>query len=55
MAETKDVLARHATGSDAGPDLLGQYGCGAITCPGHNAALYERHPLFDDVVAPAAA
>src|ERR1700731_1210387 len=37
------------------PDLLEQYGCGPIRFSGNNDALYERHLLFDDVVAPAAA
>jgi len=35
------------------PDLLEQYGCGPIHFSGTNDALYERHLLFDDVVAPA--
>src|ERR1700731_2119767 len=37
------------------PDLLEQYGCGPIRFSGNNDALYERHLLFDDVIAPAAA
>jgi glycogen phosphorylase len=37
------------------PDLLEQYGCGPIRFSGNDDALYERHLLFDDVVAPAAA
>src|ERR1700737_3361276 len=37
------------------PDLLEQYGGGPIHFSGSNDALYERHLLFDDVVAPAAA
>src|SRR6202011_4480763 len=37
------------------PDVLEQYGCGPIHFSGTNDALYERHLLFDDVVAPAAA
>ncbi len=36
------------------PDILEQYGCGPIHFSGTNDALYERHLLFDDVVAPAA-
>ena len=35
--------------------LLSQYGCGPIRFSGHNDALYERHLLFDNVVAPEAA
>jgi len=37
------------------PDLLEQYGCGPIHFSGTNDALYERHLLFDDVIAPVAA
>ena len=37
------------------PDLLEQYGCGAVRFPGDSDALHERHLLFDDVVAPATA
>ena len=37
------------------PELLARYGCGPIRFSGHNDALYERHLLFDDVVAPDAA
>src|ERR1700756_4630515 len=36
-------------------DLLTQYGCGPIRFSGENDALYERHLLFDDVVAVEAA
>jgi len=37
------------------PDLLEQYGCGPIRFSGTSDALYERHLLFDDVIAPVAA
>jgi starch phosphorylase len=37
------------------PKLLEQYGCGPIQFSGTNDALYERHLLFDDIIAPAAA
>jgi starch phosphorylase len=37
------------------PELLAQYGCGPIRFSGDPNALYERHLLFDDIVAPAAA
>lgn len=33
-------------------ELLTQYGCGPIRFSGHDDDLYERHLLFDDVVAP---
>ena len=35
--------------------LLKQYGCGPVRLAGTEAALYERHLLFDNVVDPAAA
>src|SRR5208283_3882342 len=41
--------------SDTGQDLLQQYGCGPIQFSGTDDALYERHLLFDDIVAPTAA
>jgi starch phosphorylase len=41
--------------SDTRQDLLQQYGCGPIQFSGANDALYERHLLFDDIVAPTAA
>jgi len=44
-----------ATGIVADPNLLEQYGCGPIQFSGNNDALYERHLLFDDIIAPAAA
>ncbi len=34
--------------------LLEQYGCGPVQFTGTNAALYERHLMFDNVVDPAA-
>ena len=37
------------------PKLLERYGCGPIQFSGTNDALYERHLLFDDIVAPTAA
>jgi starch phosphorylase len=36
-------------------DLFTQYGCGPSQFSGQDNALYERHLLFDDVVAPEAA
>ena len=41
--------------SDTRQDLLRQYGCGPIQFSGTDDALYERHLLFDDIVAPTAA
>jgi len=37
------------------PDLLAQYGCGPIRFSGDTDALYERHLLFDDIIAPYSA
>src|ERR1700760_1438673 len=37
------------------PELLAQYGCGPVRFSGHDDALYERHLLFDDVIALEAA
>jgi starch phosphorylase len=47
MNEARDIVPD--------PDLLTQYGCGPIQFSGHTDALYERHLLFDDIVAPTAA
>jgi len=41
--------------SDLRQVLLAQYGCGPIRFSGTDDALYERHLLFDDIVAPSAA
>ncbi|MEY9782051.1 glycogen/starch/alpha-glucan phosphorylase [Sinorhizobium fredii] len=42
-------LPRH----DAPDDLLPQYGCGPIKFDGGSNALFERHLLFDNVLAPS--
>jgi len=42
-------------GSDEMAKLLAQYGCGPVAFTGSDDALYERHLLFDDVVALSAA
>ena len=47
MSEATDTLAE--------PNLLEQYGCGPIRFSGTDDALYERHLLFDDIIAPAVA
>ena len=39
----------------AGSNIPGQYGCGPIQFSGTDDALYERHLLFDDIIAPATA
>lgn len=46
---------RELTPSDLGQVLVEQYGCGPIRFSGTDDALYERHLLFDDIVAPTAA
>src|SRR5262252_7632595 len=55
MSEAKETFAHHLADAQAGADLLEQYGCGPIRFSGHQAALYERHLLFDDVIDPVAA
>jgi starch phosphorylase len=44
-----------AAKSDGLANLAKQYGCGPVQFTGTSDALYERHLLFDNVVAPAAA
>jgi glycogen phosphorylase len=51
----KSDASRDLLLSDARQDLLQRYGCGPIQFSGTNDALYERHLLFDDIVAPTAA
>src|SRR6201993_3608159 len=46
---------RELTLSELRQVLIEQYGCGPIRFSGQDDALYERHLLFDDVVAPDAA
>src|SRR5438270_4772737 len=64
MSEVNEMALKPSKRSDAKQDLLlsetaqyllQQYGCGPIQFSGTNDALYERHLLFDDIVAPAAA
>ena len=64
MTEVNEPAAKRSKKSDARQDLLlsdtrqgllQQYGCGPIQFSGTNDALYERHLLFDDIVAPTAA
>jgi len=64
MNEVSEMAAKRSKRSNAGQDLilsdtrqdlLQQYGCGPIHFSGTDDALYERHLLFDDIVAPAAA
>ncbi|MBV8401861.1 MAG: glycogen/starch/alpha-glucan phosphorylase [Acetobacteraceae bacterium] len=61
MSEVNDVASKRSDArrdlllSEARQDLLQQYGCGPIQFSGTDDALYERHLLFDDIVAPATA
>ena len=47
MSEAKNIVTD--------TELLARYGCGPIRFSGNPQALYERHLLFDDVVALEAA
>jgi starch phosphorylase len=55
MNEAEDPVVQQSTNTELRADLLEQYGCGPIRFSGTDDALYERHLLFDDVVAPDAA
>ncbi len=55
MSEENAHTPATRTGSDEMSKLLAQYGCGPIPFTGSDEALYERHLLFDNVVALTAA
>ncbi len=55
MEELSEVRSLRSARSKTLPNLLEQYGCGPIQFSGTNDALYERHLLFDDIIAPTAA
>jgi glycogen phosphorylase len=55
MSKAKKADSDKSKGAKRKLDLLEQYGCGPIRFSGDDEALYERHLLFDDVVAPQAA
>ena len=55
MSKTEERTTPQSAGSDVHPELLEQYGCGPVRFSGADEGLYERHLLFDDVVAPSAA
>ena len=42
-----------AVGADELSQLIARYGCGPVAFSGSGNALYERHLVFDDVVAVA--
>src|ERR1700758_3235334 len=53
MNEAEKSGARYSMTPKPDSTLLEQYGCGPIRFSGADDGLYERHLLFDDVVAPA--
>jgi glycogen phosphorylase len=55
VAKPGKIASKRSLRPEIEPDLLIQYGCGPIRFSGTDDALYERHLLFDDVVAPALA
>src|SRR5207248_3350733 len=55
MNEAMRADASPSAGSDNRSELLKQYGCGPIQFSGTDDGLYDRHLLFDDIVAPTAA
>ena len=56
MPQSKQIpLATSSGGADHPADLLEQYGCGPVQFAGSGDGLYERHLVFDSVLAPAAA
>jgi len=52
MSKTMTVATEKSTAGDGAGALLRQYGCGPVDLTGKENALYERHLLFDNVVAP---
>jgi starch phosphorylase len=53
MNEAGKSGTRYSITPKAESTLLEQYGCGPIRFSGADDGLYERHLLFDDVLAPA--
>lgn len=51
MASKKGTTSARKVGSDGTAGLLRQYGCGPVQLTAADDALYERHLLFDHVVA----
>src|SRR6516225_3701010 len=51
----REVAMNEATTIVTGPDLLDQYGCGALRITSNEHARYGRHLLFHEIIAPAAA
>src|SRR5436309_16014555 len=55
MSTTKVAVSPKATETDGTATLLRQYGCGPVEFTGTDNGLYERHLVFDNVVALTAA
>src|SRR5262249_4837807 len=56
MTQAKQVpLGTGSEGADRAADLLRQYGCGPVQFAGSGDGLYDRHLVFDSVLAPPAA
>jgi starch phosphorylase len=55
MNARKVSMQKAPASSDGFAKLLQQYGCGPIPFSGDEAALYERHLVFDQVISKAAA
>src|SRR5262245_55874759 len=56
MTQAKEMpVGTRPAGADRPADLLEQYGCGTVEFSGTADGLYERHLVFDDVLAPPAA
>jgi starch phosphorylase len=54
MSSDRTTAGVKATSEPRMDKLFEQYGCGPVRLTGTGDALYERHLLFDNVVAPAA-
>jgi starch phosphorylase len=55
QAKQQMSLGTSPGGADHSADVLGQYGCGPVQFAGRGDGLYERHLVFDSVLAPPAA
>jgi starch phosphorylase len=55
MATKQKAVSATLPGSDGLAKLRQYYGSGPVEFTGAEHALYERHPMFDDVVNPATA
>jgi starch phosphorylase len=55
MSKVKAPIGARTPRAPGMDELLAQYGCGPVQFTGTADALYDRHLMFDNVVAPAAA